>query len=240
MSTLSQIIQRGFRESQILDIDRAPSAAQEAEALVILNGIIKRHTRPSTVTVWLGDTKNIHPQRGTILKDFTPLVDNRAIPQDTFVNLLLDQSYSVMLPPEPGDGAKLSFIDVAGTLASFPLTLLGNGNLVAGNTSATLSDNNSTTTYLYRRDLANWQLVSTLLTTSSMPFPEEFDDMFVIELAIRLNPRYGKEISGVTAEMYQQIRSRFIGRYTSENSSAAPDNIWEAAFNTNGDIGRGY
>lgn len=240
MSTLSQIIQRGFRESQILDIDRQPSTAQENEALVILNGIIKRHTRPSTVTIWLGNTTNIKTQRGSILKDFTPLVNDRAIPQDTFVNLLVNQSYTVLLPPEPGDGARLSFIDVSGDLASYPLTLNGNGNLVADNETAVLSDANSITSYLYRRDLANWQPVSSLIATSTMPFPEEFDDMFVIELAIRLNPRYGKEISGVTADMYQQIRSRFVGRYTSENSSAAPDNIWDTAFHKNGDVGRGY
>lgn len=240
MSTLSEIIQRAFRESQILDIDRQPSTAQSAEALQMLQGIIARCTRPATVPIWLGNLGAIREQKGTVFRDFNPFIGKRAVPQDCFVNLLLDTATEILLPPSPGDGARLTFIDVAGTLADNPLTIQGNGNLVAGSTLQVLSTNSQIYSLMFRRDIANWQVVSTLAATDQMPFPMEFDDMFVIELAIRINPRYGKEISGITSEMYQMMRSRFIGRYTSENSSAAPDNLWDAPYGSNGDTGRLY
>jgi hypothetical protein len=155
------------------------------------------------------------------------------VPQDRYVNMFTGQAYSLLMPPSPGDGARLTFIDVGGTLASFPVTLLGNGNLVNQNASETLSTNNSITSFMFRRDLANWQPVSpvTLIDTASMPFPEEFDDMFVIELATRINPRYGKEMSEVTMQVYESIRSRFMGRYMQDNSSANPDILWESSIN---------
>ena len=242
MSTLSEIVQRAFRESQILDIDRQPSASQEAEAVTILRGIIFRHVRPAVQTIWLGDTTTIKEQNGYVLKDFTNFAPNRAVPQDCYVNLVLDEATTLYLPPEPGDGARLTFIDVAGTLATNALVIQGNGNLVDGASFQTLATNNLNTSFMFRRDLAEWRPVATigLVATTQMPFPEEFDDMFVIELAIRLNPRYGKEISGVTAEMYQAIRSRFLGRYMSETSSAAPDNLWEPSYSFNGDTARAY
>jgi len=242
MSTLSEIVQRAFRESQILDINRTPSALQEAEAVTILRGIILRKIRPAVTPIWLGNLTAVKEQKGIILKDFTQWATQRAVPQDCYVNLLLDTAFTLLLPPSPGDGARLTFIDVAGTLATSPLTLTGNGNLVDGGPSVTLSTNNSTTSFMFRRDLAEWRPVTlvSLIATAQMPFPEEFDDMFVIELAIRLNPRYGKEVSAITTEMYQDIRSRFMGRYMSETSSAAPDNLWDQTLGLNSDNGRSY
>ena len=229
MSALSEITQRAFRESQILDINRPPSTLQEAEAVAILRGIILRHIRPAVQTIWLGNLDGVKEQKGVILRNFTHYAPVTAVPQDCYVNLLLDQPTTLLLPPSPGDGSRLTFIDVASTLATNPLTVTGNGNLIAGNTSATLSTNNENTTFMFRRDLANWISISpiNLVATSQMPFAEEFDDLFVIELAMRLNPRYGKELSAVTIEVFSEIRSRFKGRYMSENNSSSPDSLWE-------------
>lgn len=229
MSTLSEIVQRAFRESQILDINRPPSTLQEAEAVTILRGIILRHIRPAVTSIWLGDLTGIKEQKGVILKDFAQYAQNTAVPQDCYVNLLLQEAKTLMLPPSPGDGARLTFIDVASTLATNPLTVTGNGNLIAGNPTATLSTNNENTSFMFRRDLANWIPISpaSLVGSAQMPFTEEFDDLFVIELAMRLNPRYGKELNAVTIEVFQDIRSRFKGRYMSENNSSNPDVLWE-------------
>jgi hypothetical protein len=244
MSTLSEIIQRAFRESQILDIDRAPSTQQVTEALPILRGIILRHIRPAVTTIWIGALESIKEQKGAIFKNFNSYIPNRAVPQDCYVNMFPDQARSLLMPPSPGDGARLTFIDVGGTLASFPVTLLGNGNLVNMTASETLSTNNSITSFMFRRDIANWQPVSpvAIIETAAMPFPEEFDDMFVIELATRINPRYGKDMSEVTMQVYESIRSRFMGRYMQDGSSANPDILWESTINTGsyGDSGVGY
>jgi len=240
MSTLSDIITRSFRESQILDINRPPSDAQIAEALPILNGIISRHIRPAVQTIWLGNVAAVREQRGITLKNFTPFMDNRAVPQNCYVNLLSDAARTLLLPPSPGDGARLTFIDVLGSLASFPLTLNGNGNNILGNPVLVLSTSLENTSIMFRRDLAEWIRVSPLTQLQSIPFPDEFDDMFVIELAMRLNPRYGKEISPITSEIYQSIRSRHTGRYLSENSSADPDILWDSSLATNSDTGAYY
>jgi hypothetical protein len=238
MSTLSEIVQRAFRESQILDINRPPSASQEAEAVTILRGIILRNIRPAIQTIWLGNLSAIKEQKGVILKNFTHYTPNIAVPQDCYVNLLLDNATTLLLPPSPGDGSRLTFIDVVSTLATNPLTVIGNGNLIAGNPTATLATNNENTTFMFRRDLANWIPISpaSLVATAQMPFTEEFDDLFVIELAMRLNPRYGKELNAVTIEVFQEIRSRFKGRYMSENNSSNPDSLWETFIGSRQDV----
>lgn len=244
MSTLSEIIQRSFRESQILDIDRAPSTQQVAEAVPLLRGIILRHIRPAVTTIWLGALNEIKEQKGVIFKNFTSYAPQRAVPQDCYVNLFTDQAYNLLMPPSPGDGSRLTLIDVGGTLATHPVTLIGNGNLVNSSATETLSTNNSTTSFMFRRDLANWIPISplALIETAQMPFPEEFDDMFVIELATRINPRYGKEMSEVTMQIYEMIRSRFMGRYMQDGSSANPDILWDPSITTGsyGDTGVSY
>lgn len=241
MATLQSIIRRAYRESQILDINAAPSAEQENEALEILRGIIRRHIRPPVMTVWLGDVTNLKRQRGQTIRDFTPIVQNYAIPQDVYLNVVADKPYSVLLPNDPGDGARLVVIDVGSTLGSNPLTLVGNGNLVDGGADFTISTSGQRVEFMYRRDIANWVVVTEPGLSQIVPFDTMFDDMFVIELAMRINPRYGDGMSEITLLGYQSMLSLFNGRYQSQNSSAAPDVIWDRAFDTNvGDAGRAY
>lgn len=235
MTTLSQITNRAYRESQILSIDTEPTAEQTSEAVTILQGIIARHTQPPTLTVWLGNITDVKPQKGGILPDFTPYVENIALPQGVYLNCYVTQSYEIMLPPSPGDGARITVRDVSGSFATYPLTLDGNGNFVNGSATDELNTNSQVKSYMFRRDLADWTVVSDLAAGSSMPYPEEFDDMFVIELAMRLNPRYGSTISDVSAEMYRDMRSRFKSRYQIMNSSAAPDDLFfPVGFSTSG------
>ena len=242
MSTLSAIIGRSYRESQILDINVAPSIDQESEALEILRGIIRRYERQPVMTIWLGDFNYTKRQRGQVFKDFTSYANIYAVPQDVYMNVNVTQSYTVCLPNDPGDGARINIIDVGNSLSSFPLTLEGNGNLINGALTETLSVNGSATEYMYRREQANWRTVTLdPVASSNLPFDQMFDDMFVIELAMRLNPRYGDDMNELSVAMYQTMRAQFVGRYMAQNSSAAPDIIWDRAFNSDvGDIGRAY
>lgn len=237
MTTLSQISGRAYRESQILSIGTDPSDDQTDEAVTILTGIISRHVQPPTMTVWLGDTTDIKVQRGGILPDFTSYVDKIALPQGVYLNAVVTESYTVLLPPSPGDGARITVRDISGNLATYPLTLDGNGNLVNGSPTDDINTNSQTKSYMFRRDLSDWTVVSDLTSASAMPFPAEFDDMFVIELAMRLNPRYGSEISQVSASMYQDMRSRFKSRYQIVNSSAAPDDLFYPVGFSNSNTG---
>jgi len=46
-----------------------------------------------------------------------------------------------------------------------------------------------------------------------LPFPSEFEDFFVITLAIRLAPRLGPPIGAETLAAYKRSQQQFIARY---------------------------
>ena len=234
MTTLSEICISAFRESQTFDLERVPTTAELNEALSRLRNIIELHTRPPVQTIWLGRERSLKADRGQIIRDFTDLQENNPVPPDTYVNLLLDQAYEVKLPSSPGDGAVISFIDVAGTLGSHGLTIHGNGNNISGQPSITLDTSGSTTKLMYRRDLGEWRPIILLDGMSQMPYPTEFDDFWIIMLAMRLNPRYGKEVNQITLQIFNDVRSRFMSRYMSRTSPSQPDIIWTS---DNGNFG---
>lgn len=242
MTTLSSIINRAYRESQILDINRPPSVDQEAEALEMLRGILRRYQRVPVFTVWLGDFTNLKRQRGEIFRSFNRMVQNIALPQDVYLNVNADQPYEVYLPCDPGDGARVNVIDVNNSFSTNPITLNSNGNLINGALTESLSTNGQRIEYIYRRELAEWLTVVTdPIASSNIPYDQMFDDMFVIELAMRLNPRYSDTMSELSLAAYQTILLQFKGRYMSQSSSAAPDILWDASgTNTLASSDQGY
>lgn len=242
MATLSQIITRAYRESQILDISAFPSADQESEALEILNGILRRYQRQPVMTVWLGSFDDVKRQRGQIFRDFTPYRLQYSVPQDCFVNVNLEDPTEVYFPCDPGDGARINIIDVNNSLAASPLTIYGNGNRINGGTSEVISTNGAQVEYFFRRELADWRTIpASFVASSIIPFDSQFDDMFVIELAMRLNPRYGDSLSDLSMAAHELMRQLFNGRYFATNSSAAPDVLWDAVYTSStGDTGRIY
>lgn len=242
MTTFSSIINRAYRESNILDINRPPSADQEAEALEMLRGILRRYQRVPVFTVWLGDFTNLKRQRGEIFRSFNRLVQTFALPQDVYLNVNADQLYTVCLPCDPGDGARINVIDVNNSFSFNPLTLNANGNLINGASDEMLSTNGQRVEYIYRRELAEWQTVVTNpVASSNIPYDQMFDDMFVIELAMRLNPRYSDTMNELSIMAYQTILTQFKGRYMSQSSSAAPDILWDmAGYNSIASSDAGY
>lgn len=229
MTTAQVIINRALRETQILPSDVAPTTEQTNEALPLLQGIVERYVRAPIITLWLGDLSDVKQQRGVIMRDFTLYQDRVAIPQDIYLNCLLDGPKTIRLPPSPGDGARMVIIDVANTFGTNNLTIDGNGNLVDGGNSLVLATSGQGVSLLYRRELANWIIVPAELGLSNnLPYPAMYDDLFVIELAMRLDPRYGKEMSPITVETYKQVRSQFVGRYLMTQSSASPDVLFDS------------
>lgn len=229
MTTASVIINRAFRETQIVPSDVAPTDAQITEALPLLQGIIDRYVRAPIITLWLGDLSGIQQQRGQIMRNFTPYADRVAIPQDIYLNCLLTEAKTIKLPPSPGDGARIVILDVGGTFGTHFLTIEGNGNLVDGGSSLVLNASGAGVSLIYRRELAQWNIVLDAVGLSNnLPYPSLYDDLFIIELAMRLEPRYGKEMPAITMEIYKQVRSQFTGRYMMTNSSASPDVLFDS------------
>lgn len=234
MTTATVIINRAWRETQLLPSDVTPSTSQYTESLPLLQGLLERHIRAPILTIWLGNVTALRQQRGVVLRDFTPYADRVAVPQDVYVNCVLDGPKTLMLPPTPGDGARIVIIDVSQNFGTYPLTLTGNGNLIDGGADLVLSASGEGVSLMYRRDLAEWVPITTLELSNNLPYPAMYDDLFVIELAMRLDPRYGKEMPAVTADIYRSIRSQFVGRYMMVQSSASPDVLWEGSLIGNG------
>lgn len=141
-------------------------------------------------------------------------------------NLVLNLSAAdtIYLPLCPSDGSRIAVQDLGGNLATYNLTLDGNGRLIDGARTQTLSTNSLNRTWMYRADLGDWQQVTTLAASDEMPFPVEFDDMFIILLAMRLNPRYGRKMDPETRAYLRRIQAMFTARYAqSENLRIKPD-----------------
>lgn len=80
---------------------------------------------------------------------------------------------TITLPALPADGARVAVVDVNASFAASNVTLARNNRKIAGTASnATLTTGG---TWVYRADLADWKLVSTLVGASQSPYPESLD-----------------------------------------------------------------
>lgn len=212
MTTVSDIIQGGYRELNLVGIGKEPTTAQAAEGLTLLNRIYA-HV--------LGG------EAGELLHDF-PLGNYGRQSMDQEVwdtqwfqnpapNLRLvatnDDALTVYLPDRPSDGARMGMIDPYARLATYPVTLDGNGFTIEGSPTLTLNTNSADKTWLFRADLGNWALLSTLASTDQSPFPSEFDDYFVILLALRLASRAGVKLSDASQAAFSSLEQKFRARY---------------------------
>lgn len=238
MTTLNDVIGRAYREQQILDINVAPSTEQVTEALPLLQGIILRNLiQTPQSTIWIGASPKTGKARGQ--RNFTDLRDTYALPQNVYVHASLSGPLTLFMPYDAGDGARLVIVDAGGSFSANPLTLDGNRGLIDGSPTAVLSSSGQRADFFYRRDLAEWRSVSPLTAVSTVPFPEEYDDMFTIELAARLMVRYGKALDEATASLYKTMQDRFKARYSRTASDVEADVLFAseyAAFDTSGGV----
>lgn len=98
-------------------------------------------------------------------------------------------------------------------LATVPLTIDGNGRPIEGAASVLLNVNGTFREWFYRADLAAWVKLSSLDVDDDNPFPAAYDTMFIISLAMRLNPRYGRTLDEQSQLVFRQNRREFIARY---------------------------
>lgn len=243
MTFLSEIISRSLREQQILDIGVAPSQAQIDEALPLLQGIITRAIvqTPQSIITLGAKPKTSKRDR---LRDFTDLREHIAVPQNVYLHANLTTALTIFMPFNAGDGARLVIVDAGGNFATNPLTLDGNKGLVDAAATKVLSTNGQRADFFYRRDLAEWRSVAPLLTNSTMPFPEEFDDMFVLLLATRLLVRYGRAIDQGSFALLEEMRARFNARYQRTSSDVEADVLFESEYtaidSSGGVLGHGH
>ena len=121
-----------------------------------------------------------------------PTINRRLIAVNT-------EALTVYLTVRPQDGARMGIADPFGRLAAFPVTLDANGRTIEGAATKLLNVNGTFQEWFYRADLGQWVKLSTLVDTDPLPFPDEFESFFILMLALRLNPRYGRSMDEQSA-----------------------------------------
>ena len=216
MTLVAQIIKDAFREGNLISIGETPSANEQEEALRILQRFVRSilgNSMGDPLTSYpIGRTNVITPSGYPIYS--TPPGGDWFIPDNTRIVANLASAISVPLHPLPEDGARMAVIDAAANLDTYNLTLQGNGRMIEGATSLTLSTASLSAEWFYRADLGDWKRVSDLVLLDEMPFPEEFDDLFIIFLAMRINPRNTIPLDSQSGMAYAKALKEFKARYS--------------------------
>lgn len=216
MTLVTDIIHDAYRESNLISVGGQTSSAQESEALTALNRLVLavygNEVGEKLQSLPIG-SNNISQPSGYPFYNQVPYPNGWVVPANTRLILNLSKAQTVYLHPLPEDGARLSINDNSNNLATFPLTVVGNGQSIGGGTSLVFNTSGVSVDYIYLADKGDWMKVSPLISTDSWPFPPEFDDMFVIGLALRLNPRYQAVLDEQSAAVYKKVSGQFKARY---------------------------
>jgi len=211
MTLISAIITDAFRESNKIAVGTAPTTAMQTEALTLLNRIF------ASVMGWeVGENLRQWPV-GTTGYVEAPAGASSDLwvypPTNSMLACNLSSAQTIYLPQQPSDGARIGVQDLQGNFATYNLTLNGNGRTIEDAATLTLSTNSLNRSWFFRADLGDWVRFTDLALTDALPFPSEFEDFFVIALAIRLAPRLGPPIGAETLAAYKRSQQQFIARY---------------------------
>lgn len=206
MTTVYQIIVDAYRQSNLVALGNNLTQLQETEALRYLNRIVK-----SVFGNEAGDPLTAFSVEEDVLES-----EEKIIPQNTRLMLNLKESLELHLHPNPSNGSRFALIDVSKNLSTYPIVIKGNGQLIEGASSLTINTNGYNAEWFYREDLATWTKYAPLDLFESFPFPEEFDDYFIILLAFRLNPAYERQLDPQSATMLERSKSQLRARYSQE------------------------
>lgn len=220
MSTAGVIIGEAFREGNFIPVGDAATAAQIAEALPRLNALVETLFGNEmgsplrdwyTPTAWSAAEEQRHP--------LTPLTEDEStapwayVPEGSRIVASIGSARTLYFPGNPRDGARMGVNNVGSAAAT--LTLDGNGRLIEGSTTrAATPAALHGSTWLYRADLSNWILLADITAEGTeLPLPNEFDDLFVTGLCMRLAERYGADLRPSVSERHTDMVARFVKRY---------------------------
>lgn len=226
MTLISSIIKDAYREGNIFPLRKVPDAEQTAEALRLFNGNIRSiygDDAGEGLTDWpLGTFNYESPNYGvypyTEYAVNHPTINRRLIVTNT-------EAKTVWLTPFPQDGARMAIADPFGRLSTVPVTIDANGRTIEGNPTLLLDVDGTFREWFYRADLGQWVRISALTEGDENPFPDDFDNFFIIGLALRLNPRYGREIDEQSAMVFKAERRKFVARYLQSQPLEIDDSI---------------
>lgn len=224
MTLISVILADAYRETNILPLGKDLTASQTAEALRLLNnifyGIAGNEQGENFQDFPLGNFGRQQLDRIDLSSLYfsNPPINRRLL-------ALNEAAMTVYMPVQPIDGSRIAVRDPFSRLAAFPVTLDGNGRTVGSAATQLLNTDGLDRIYFYRADKGDWVQVTEKVEADEMPFPREFDDMFTILLALRLNPRYGRELSAESADALKRGKQAFVNRYLQSEPLAINDDI---------------
>lgn len=225
MTLVSEIITDAYREGNLIPVTQTPTAVEQTEALRLFNRYVKsvygNEAGDNLQSLAVG-INNVQTSRSIPVYNFS---SPNFVPLNARLICNLQSPTTVNLHPDPQDGCRLCVIDSSSNFATYPLTIVGNGLKIDGATSVTLNTNGLNKEWFYRADLGSWTTVTGLTLTDTFPFPAEFEDMFTIGLAMRINPRNGVEMDQQTLLNYRRQQSLFKARYRQDIEQMSEDGI---------------
>lgn len=214
MTTVRDIVRDAFRETNILPLGAEPNAAQSAEAVRLFNGLIS-----SMYGNDVGEQLEDWPL-GNFDRQSHPIVDfeqNIWFIQNPHINRRLlatnEEARTIHFSQRPQDGSRMAFVDPYSRASLVPVTLHGNGRPIEDQEFIVMDQDGVNRTWFYRGDLGKWVRLSALSLDDNSPFPEEFDTYMALALAMRINPRYGRNMDEQSIAMFQKTHRNFVNRY---------------------------
>lgn len=215
MTLISTIIRDAYRESNLIAISADPTSNEQDEGLRLLNryvlSLFGNEAGDPLTSIPIG-SNNIDRPQGFPGYEGQP-TGNWFVPVDSRLILNLTSTETVYLHPRPHDGARFSFIDKSNNLSTRNLIVDANGYTISGATSATFNTNGLANEYFFRVDIGDWSIVSPLVSGDESPFPQKFDDLLIVGLAMRLNPRNGVAIDPQSVEAFRMNQRKFRATY---------------------------
>lgn len=219
MTQVSEIIRQALRETNVVAISQDSNPTETAEGLARLQALVLS-TLGNEVGYIMEDWNVKAASASNVIKPSgVPLnaaqVAAWTVPPNARLVCALTGATTVTLDPQPQDGQRFSVVDAIDGFNTNNLTINPNGRKIdAGTANLVLSTAGDAKQWLYRSDTANWSVIDPLVDTDEFPFPADFDDYFIIMLAMRLNPRYGKQLTKESSARLEQQRAQFIKRYS--------------------------
>lgn len=216
MTLVSDIILDAYRESNLVSINATPTTAEQTEGLRLLSRL-----RFSVLGNEAGENLKAFSVGGNNIKSptgfpYQPYIKdpNWYIPDNSELILNLTSALTLSLNPTPGDGAVFSIVDASSNLATYNLTILGNGNTIENSISRVFNINGYTRQWQYNMRTANWEYIAlTLALSDAWVYPQEFDDMFITMLSMKLNSRQGQPADPLTVTSFKRSLRQFRARY---------------------------
>lgn len=226
MTTVASIIQDALRETNLIPLGTVPTAVQTAEAFRLLStivaGVLGNEAGENLSPFALGQNDINSPKGYPWWANDLP--GNVFVPTNMRIMCNLTGPGTVNLSPRPHDGARMGVVDVSQNFSEFPLTINGNGRSIEGEASMVYDTDGEIRQWIYREDLGNWVTVIPLDAAGEMPWPPEFDDVFIVMLAMRLNPRYGQVMHPASVEALKNGMMKFSARYGQSTTQMPVEN----------------